>query len=234
MKERNFLNPTLPFILFAIVLFSSCIKNDNFIVGDSKVRIFNTIVSDTSQNFFFNKALFNSVSGISALASSTNSAYFVIEADKEYEIDARNSITGVSNSSIKNVFSLGKNYSIYYTQTNNLSTTKPKMIIYEDLVRQDTSKAQIMLINLGHTLKSKVNIASKDSLYSTSLGYGEKTDYISIKTLKPASTLFFNLVDSTGVRDSISYTNFIKGKVYTIIIEGAKNGKLKERLVPNN
>lgn len=235
MKKRNFLNPTLPFILFAIVLFSSCIKNDNFIVGDSKVRIFNTIISDTSTNFYFNEALFNSVSGVTALATSTNSSYFVVEADKEYKIDSRNSVTGTSNSEIKEMFALGKNYSIYYTKTDSLPGTKPKLIIFQDEVRQNDKMAQIIFINYGYTLRSKVIITDRKKTFTETIGYGEKTGYRQILDVDSSkSTIFLNLVDSTGVRDSISFRNLAKGKVYTVIIEGAKNGKMKQRLVPNN
>jgi len=237
MKKRSFSTSTaikILFSLFAVFLVSACIKNDNFIIGDAKVRIFNTIVSDTTRNFFFNNALFNSQSGVSALATATNSSYFVVQADKEYLIDSRNSITGTTSVSAKSTFALGKNYSIYYTKKNDLPATKPEFLIFPDLVRQDTTKAQVMFINLGYTLGSKVMIKNKDNTYATTLAYGEKSDYVSISNLKPVSTLFFNLADSTGVVDSINYTNFIKGKVYTIILEGAKNGKLKQRLVANN
>ncbi len=221
--------------MFAVICLSACIKNDNSIVGDSKVRIFNTIISDTSRNFYFNQALFNSVSGISALASSTNSSYFVVEAEKEYVIDARNSITGATTNSVKQTFALGKNYSIYYTVKNSLTTTKPEMIIYQDEVRQNNNFAQIMFINLGHTLGSKVSIKDKSGSIVETIGYGEKTTYKQISDVGMSKTsIILNLVDSAGVQDSISYTNFVKGKVYTVIIEGARNGKLKERLVPNN
>lgn len=236
MKRRNFLiSSKLIILIFTVVLFSACIKNDNSIVGDAKVRIFNTVISDTSQNFYFNQALFNSVTGVSALATSTNTSYFVVEGDKEYLIDSRNSVTGVTNSSVKQSFALGKNYSIYYTIKNTLPTTKPEMIIYQDTVRQNNNVAQIMFINLGHTLGSKVDIKDKSGKIVESIGYGEKTTYKQISDVGKSNTsILLNLVDSAGVQDSISYTNFAKGKVYTVIIEGAKNGKLKERLVANN
>lgn len=235
MNKRNFLIPKLSFILLAVVLFSACIKNDNFIKGDAKVRIFNTIISDTSRNFYFNQALFNSVSGVSALATSTNSSYFVVEAEKEYEIDSRNSVTGASNSSIKETFALGKNYSIFYTKSDSLAATKPRMIVYQDTLKQDNETARIMFLNLGYTLGSKVNIVDKGGNVYGRLGYGEKTDYKEIKDIgKSKTSIVLNLVDSAGVQDSISFNNFSKGKVYMVIIEGAKNGKLKERLVPNN
>lgn len=223
------------FLLISFVLsLGACIKNDNFIKGDAKVRIFNSVVSDTTRNFYFNQALYNSQPSIAALASATNTSYFVVEGEKEYLIDSRNSITGVTNGSITQTFDLGKNYSIYYTKEDNQATTKPKMLILQDLVRQDTSKAQVMFINMGYTLASEVIIKSRDNSYTTSLGYGKKSEYVPISILKPSSTLLFNLKDSVGVVDSISYSNFNKGRVYTIILEGTAGGKLKERLVPNN
>ncbi|RZL64298.1 MAG: hypothetical protein EOO93_07230, partial [Pedobacter sp.] len=231
MKKRNFLiSPKLIILMFAVICLSACIKNDNSIVGDSKVRIFNTIISDTSRNFYFNQALFNSVSGISALASSTNSSYFVVEAEKEYVIDARNSITGATTNSVKQTFALGKNYSIYYTVKNSLTTTKPEMIIYQDEVRQNNNFAQIMFINLGHTLGSKVSIKDKSGSIVETIGYGEKTTYKQISDVGMSKTsIILNLVDSAGVQDSISYTNFVKGKVYTVTnLNDAGAGSFRE------
>ncbi|TCD11102.1 hypothetical protein EZ449_06305 [Pedobacter frigidisoli] len=235
MKNPTFLFPKIFLLFFIALVISSCIKNDGSIIGDAKVRVFNTVISDTTRNFYFNNALFNSVSAVSALATSTNSSYFVVEAEKEYTIDSRNTITGVSNSSSKETFALGKNYSIYYTKSDSLPTTKPKMFIYQDTVRQNLNVAQVMFINYGYTLGSKVMITDRTKSFTETLGYGEKSGYRQIIEVGRSKTsLVLNLIDSTGVEDTISYTNFAKGKVYTVIIEGAKNGKLKERLVPNN
>lgn len=233
--KNKLLFPKIFLLLTLAVLISSCIKNDNLIEGDAKVRIFNNIISDTTRNFYFNGAAFNSQSGQTALATGTNSSYFVVEADKEYEIDSRNSITSVSNSTIKQAFGLGRNYSVFYTKSDSLPATKAKLIVYEDTVRQNLNFAQIIFINMGYTLGSKVVIKDRAESFKEILGYGEKSGYRQITDIgKSKTSIVLNLVDSAGVQDSISYTNFVKGKVYTVIIEGAKNGKLKERLVPNN
>lgn len=235
MKNPTFLFPKIFLLFFIALVISSCIKNDGSIIGDAKVRIFNNVISDTSKNFYFNGFLYNSIANQTALATSTNSSYLVVVADKEYTIDARNSLTGVSNSSVKGTFGLGRNYSIYYSKADTLPTTKPTMVIYEDTVRQNLNVAQILFINMGSTLKSKVQITDRTKSFTEILGYGEKSGYRKIIEVGRSKTsLVLNLVDSTGVEDTISYTNFAKGKVYTVIIEGAKSGKLKERLVANN
>jgi len=235
MKNPKFLFPKIFILFFFILIVSSCIKNDGTIIGDAKVRIFNTVISDTARNFFFNNGLFAGATGQSALSTSTNSSYFVVVADRDYSVDARNSITGVSNGAVDYNFALGKNYSIFYTKADNLPATKPQLVVYEDMVRPNANMAQIKFINMGYTLGSDVMITDRGGNYKETIGRGKFTEYLKISDVDTnAATIFLNLVDSVGVVDSISYKGLAKGKVYTVIIEGTSRGKLKERLVSNN
>ena len=236
MNNPRFLFSKIFLLFFVILLASSCIKNDGSLSGDAKVRIFNTVISDTTKNFYFNNRLFNDLTSVSALATATNSSYFVVDADKEYTIDARNSITArSSDTSIVAKFGLGLNYSIYYTKVNATSGTKAKMVVYQDTVRPNATMAKVMFINMGYTLGSAVQITNRAKTFTDALAYGKKSKYYEFTSIKNnQATMLFNLADSTGVVDSLSFSGLALGKVYTVILEGAANGKLKERLVSNN
>lgn len=230
MKKKSFLIPKLFLLALATICLSACIKNDNFIRGDAKVRIFNNVINDTSRNFFFNNVLLQT-----ALTYNTNSAYLVVEGDKNYTIEARNNITSAASGSLvlQDSFKLGKNYSIYYTRKDTLPATVPNMVMFEDDVRQNVNEARVMFINLGYTLGSNVHFRSEDRKLDQTLKKGDKTDYISFTKVDSTARLYFNLVDSATVIDTISYTNFVRGRVYTILFDGTRRGKVKYRVVTN-
>lgn len=218
------------FVLFvAVCLITACVKNDNSIKGDTKVRFFNN-VEQLSQDFYLNGIRRATTTGISYGASTE---YLVYEGSKEYSVLAKNTGTAKIGDSIQYTFGVGKNYSVFYTKT---SENDSLLRVYEDDLTPDAANARLFFINLGYTLNSKVVVKSRTSTLAT-LANGENSGYI---ILPPGlnSKIFLNLVDSTSVIDTISYTNFFKGKTYTIVIDGvnkgANKGKLKERLIVNN
>lgn len=219
----------LSFLFIGVCLITACVKNDNLIKGDTKVRFFNNI-DQLSQDFYLNGIRRATTTGI-AYGNSTE--YLVFEGDKEYNLLAKNTGTTKIGDSIRYSFGIGKNYSVFHTKT---SETDSLLRIYEDNLTPDTANSRLFFINLGYTLGSKVVIKSRTSTLAT-LANGENSGYL---ILPPGvnSKIFLNLVDSTSVIDTISYTNFYKGKTYTIIIDGvnkgANKGKLKERLIVNN
>lgn len=224
------------FFSFAmLLLFSACFKSRDITTGDAKIRIFNNVISNSPVNFFFDNILYNGATGQNALAFNTSSSYFVVDGGRNYLISARNSLTRSLIDSIRSTFQVGRNYSIYLTQRDTLDSTGRKMVIFEDTVRQNLNFAQVIFINYGSTLKSPVMITDRAGSFKKEIAYGQKTEYVPISNLmNNQSTLILNLKDSLGVQDTISYTNFSLGRVYTVIINGNKTGKLIERLVPNN
>ena len=226
MKKISVLIPKIVLLAFTTICISACIKNDNFIKGDAKIRIFNNVINDTSQNFYFNNEKLQN-----ALSYSTNSGYLVVIGEQPYVIEAKNNITSVVNSTTNYTFPIGKNYSIYYTRDD--STTKPKMVIYEDTVRKNLKEARIMFINVGYTLNSGILLRNEKTAYKFTLTKGQKTEYISITNPTDSGKFVCNLVDSALVVDTIAANNFVKGNVYTIIFDGTKSGKLRYRVVTN-
>lgn len=221
--------PKLLLLLTGICILTACVKNENLVKGDTKVRFFNT-VDQLAQDFYLNGSRTTSTTGIS-YGSSTD--YLVLEGDKQYNILAKNTGTTKTGDSIKYTFNIGKNYSVFHSKS---SETDSLLRIYEDNLTPDTANSRLFFINVGYTLGSKVIIKSRTSTLAT-LGNGENSGYI---VLKPGfnSKISLNLVDSVNVVDTISYTNFYKGKTYTIVIDGvnkgANKGKLRERLIVNN
>ncbi|MFC3559628.1 hypothetical protein [Pedobacter jamesrossensis] len=226
-KVASFLK--LSFLLAGICLIAACVKNDNLIKGDSKIRFFN-YVGELSQDFYMSGIRRATTTGIT-YGNSTE--YLIYEGDKEYNILAKNTGTTKISDSLKYKFDIGKNYSVFYSKA---SETDSLLRVYEDNLTPDTANSRLFFINLGYTLGSKVVIKDRTSLLAT-LANGENSGYV---VLKPGinAKISLNLVDSASVIDTISHTNFYKGKTYTIIIDGvakgANKGKLKERLIVNN
>ncbi|GGI24046.1 DUF4397 domain-containing protein [Pedobacter mendelii] len=226
IKPSHFLKTFL--FIGIICLMMSCVKNDNFDL-DTKVRFFN-VVDQAAQDFYLSGTRLST-----GISYGNNSSYIVAAGDKEYQIIAKNAGMQLGNDTLKYTLDVGKNYSVYYIKT---SAKDSVLKVYEDDLTPDTSKSRLFFINVGYTLSSRVSIRNEDSkIINTTLGNGEKSGYIIIPTGKN-SKLYFNLTDSTGVIDTISYTNFYKGKTYTILIDGVNKGtstgKLRERLIVNN
>ena len=228
MKIRLF--PLIKILLFLLVAFliTSCVKSDN-LDFDTKVRFINAI-DQKPQDFYL-----NNVKSATSISYNANSDYLVAAGDKEYTVSAKTTGTQSVSSTSKYLFSVGRNYSVYY---HKKSETDSVLHILEDDLTPDTANARLFFINLGYTLNSRVSITNeKSASLNITLGNGENSGY-RIMPVGKNSKLYFNLIDSAQVIDTISYTNFFKGKTYTIIIDGVNKGpnkgKLRERLIVNN
>jgi len=228
MKIRLF--PLIKILLFPLIAFliTSCVKSDN-LDFDTKVRFINAI-DQRPQDFYL-----NNVKSATSISYNANSEYIVAAGNKEYTVSAKTTGTQSVSGTSKYLFSVGKNYSVYY---HKKSETDSVLHILEDNLTPDTANARLFFINLGYTLNSKVSITNeKSTALNITLGNGENSGYRIIPIGKN-SKLYLNLIDSAQVIDTISYTNFFKGKTYTIIIDGVNKGtskgKLRERLIVNN
>ncbi|KQR70545.1 hypothetical protein ASF92_11300 [Pedobacter sp. Leaf176] len=228
MKVRLF--PLFKILLLMAIAFlvTSCAKSDNQDL-DTKVRFIN-VIDEKPQDFYL-----NNVKSATSISYNGNSDYIVPAGDKEYTIFAKNTGSQSVSDSLKYFFSVGRNYSVYYHKKSEKDSV---LHILEDNLTPDTANARLFFINLGHTLNSRVSIKNENSNpVNLTLANGENSGYIKIPVGKN-SKLYFNLIDSAQVIDTISYTNFFKGKTYTIIIDGvnkgANKGKLRERLIVNN
>lgn len=228
MKTRLF--PLIKILLFPLVAFSitSCVKSDN-LDFDTKVRFINAI-DQKPQDFYL-----NNVKSATSISYSANSDYIVAAGDKDYTVSSKTTGTQLVSGTSKYLFSVGKNYSVYY---HKKSETDSILHILEDNLTPDTANARLFFINLGYTLNSRVSIRNENSIpLNVTLGNGESSGYITMPVGKN-SKLYFNLIGSAQVIDTISYTNFFKGKTYTIILDGVNKGtdkgKLRERLIVNN
>ncbi|WP_316832182.1 DUF4397 domain-containing protein [Pedobacter aquatilis] len=227
MQVKPALLLKLSFLTGAMCLMLSCAKSDN-VDYDTKVKFYN-VINEASQDFYL-----NGVKLSTSIGYGSNSDYIVAAGDKSYNVFARNTGTTLISDSIKTTFAIGKNYSVYYYKT---SAADSVLVVYEDDLTPNADMAKVQVINLGYTLGSKVNIKNRNSTVTLSIGPNEKSDYFFLP-IDTNSRLSFNLADSTNVVDTISYTNFYKGKTYTILIDGvnkgASKGKLRERLISNN
>ncbi|WP_406825900.1 DUF4397 domain-containing protein [Pedobacter sp. KACC 23697] len=223
------------FFLFACaILISSCIKNNNFIKGDAKIRFFQAASTDTTQNFYLNGRQIGA-----SVAYNTNTSYVVIPGDSVVNITSKNIGTGVDVASLTDQkFKIGLNYSVFYLKE---AIDKPaKLKVYQDDVKPDLDSAKLTFLNLGYTLGSKVVITDSTNTAKPAeslLGYGEtKTFKVKVnKVMKYA----FKLSSPTATNpppvvtrlDSLTINN---GRVYLILFDGDKKGELKNRIIPAN
>jgi hypothetical protein len=223
------------FLLFACAfLISSCIKNNNFIKGDAKIRFFQSASTDTTQNFYLNGIQIGT-----SVAYNTNTSYVVIAGDSVFNITTKNISTGVDAASLANQkFKIGQNYSVFYYKEKTGDPAKLK--VYTDDVKPDLDSAKLTFLNLGYTLGSKVVITDSTNTakpIESLLGYGEtKTFKVKVnKTMKYA----FKLSSPTATNpppvvtrlDSVTINN---GRVYLILFDGDKKGELKNRIISSN
>ncbi|RDC55504.1 DUF4397 domain-containing protein [Pedobacter chinensis] len=233
MKKRNFLTSKLFFLLFAITLLvSSCIKNNNFIKGDAKIRVFHVASTDTTQNFFLNGRQLGS-----AATYGTNSSYIVVAGDSTYKITSRNINSANDLTTLAAVHpSIGKNYSVYYTRKS--TTAAPELIYDEDDVRPNPDSAKVVFWNLGYTLGSPVIVTDSGNAFSKlTMVYGNKLTR-KIKVNKSTKISFVLTTPTTTnpqpVVTLLDSTTISNGRVYTVIIDGSRTGELQKRLVSSN
>ena len=207
---------------------SSCIKNNDFIKGDSKVKFYNTVLTGKAQDLYLGADRYGS-----AVSYGNNTPYVVVPGDSasKYNVIVKNtaSPTDGANASLEYGFSIGKNYSVFYTKS---SPTDSLLYIKQDDVTPDPLKAKLLIINLGYTLKSKFSF--RDSLGVISekiLAYKENSGYLKLdpKSLR----IYLKLADSVR-QDSLLGKSLVVGKVYTLLIDGSKSGKLQTRLITEN
>lgn len=231
MKKISFLIPKLLLLSFAALMLVSCIKNDNIIDGDAKVKFHNSVQTGVAQDFFF-----NGVSYTSALTYGSSTDYVIIpirgkNTGQEYTIISKNTKTINATDTIKETLKIGKNYSIFYKKTSDKDSS---MFFHEDDVSinvDSANLAKLQFINLGYTLKGKVNIYNLNKKYNRTLSNGEMTEYIYVP-IDLNAKVFLKIIDSAKI-DTITASSFIKGKTYTILIDGSKTGVLQQRLISN-
>ncbi|KQM64563.1 hypothetical protein ASE74_11110 [Pedobacter sp. Leaf216] len=223
------------FFLFACaILISSCIKNNNFIKGDAKIRFFHAASTDTTQNFYLNGIQIGT-----SVTYNANTSYVVIPGDSTFKITTKNINSGVDVTSLPDqAFKIGQNYSVFYLKE---AIDKPaKLKIYQDDVKPDLDSAKLTFLNLGYTLGSSVVITDSTNVASpkeSTLAYG------GIKTFKvkvnKAMKFAFKLSSPTATNPPPIVTpldtfNINKGRVYLILLDGDRKGELKNRIISTN
>jgi len=221
-------------LLTLAILISSCIKNDNFIEGDAKVRFFQAASTDTTQTFYLNGVQIGT-----PVAHGTNTSYVVVAGNAAYTIASRNLNTGVDAASLaEQTFKIGQNYSVFYYKEKAGDPAKLK--VYTDDVKPDLDSAKLTFLNLGYTLGSSVVITDSTNTakpVESTIAYG------AIKTLKVKVNknmkFAFKLTNPTATNpppvvprlDSLNINN---GRVYLILFDGDKKGELKNRIISAN
>jgi hypothetical protein len=234
MKNTSFIFPKILFLFLPVLMIFSCIKNNNFIKGDAKIRFFQAASTDTTQNFYLNGIQIGT-----SVAYNANTSYVVIPGDSIFKITSRNINTGVDATVLADqTFKIGQNYSVFYLKE---ASDKPaKLKVYEDDVKPDLDSAKLTFLNLGYTLGSSVVITDSTNTASpveSSLAYGQtKTFKVKVNKIMKFA---FKLSTPTATNPPPAVTrldslNINKGRVYLILFDGDKKGELKNRIIAAN
>ncbi|GGE66865.1 hypothetical protein EV200_10861 [Pedobacter psychrotolerans] len=216
----------------ATICISACIKNDNFIKGDAKIRIFQASVLDTTQNFFLNGRQLGS-----STTYGTNSSYIVEPGDSSYKISSRILTSTSDLASLDNQrLVIGKNYSVFLTKA---SASAPSSLLFmEDDVKIGTDSTKLIFLNLGYTLGSPVLVTDTGKAFSPfNMAYGEK--FTRKIKLNKSTKISFTITSITPTNPKpvvavLDSPTLLNGKVYTVLIDGSKVGDLQTRLVTGN
>jgi hypothetical protein len=223
------------FLLFTCTfLISSCIKNNNFIKGDAKIRFFQAASTDTTQNFYLNGIQIGT-----SVAYNANTSYVVIPGDSIFKITTRNIGTGVDATVLADqTFKIGQNYSVFYLKE---TADKPaKLKVYQDDVKPDLDSAKLTFLNLGYTLGSSVVITDSTNTANPTeslIAYGGiKTFKVKVnKIMKFAFKLSTpTATNPPPVVTRLDSLNINNGRVYLILFDGDKKGELKNRIISTN
>jgi len=233
MKNTSFLWPKI-FLLLPVLMIFSCIKNDNFIKGDAKVRFFQAASTDTTQVFYL-----NGVQMGTPVLYNTNTSYVVVQGDASFKISTRNLNTTTDASTLADqTFKIGENYSVFYYKEK--ATEPAQLKVYTDDVRPDLDSAKLTFLNLGYTLNSSVVITDSTNTakpVETLVAYGEtKTFKVKVnKIMKFAFKLSTpTATNPPPVVTSLDSTKINNGRVYMILFDGDKKGELKNRIISAN
>ena len=224
MKHHLFLFSKFCVLILFCGLFTSCIKNDHYVKGDMKIKFYN-LVDGPSQDFYLDATRL-----FVGLVYGSNTDYIIGEGDLPYSILAKNSGTKIISDSLNQTLAVGRNYSVFYTKNVAKDSV---LLVYNDDLTSDTTQSKLLFLNLGYTLGSDVVIRDSVGLVHENLAYGQKSNYIYVK-FNGKNKLYLNLADSLNVVDTLKAINFNKGKVYTILFDGSRTGKLQKRLIVNN
>ncbi|WP_316803837.1 DUF4397 domain-containing protein [Pedobacter nototheniae] len=236
MKKPSFVLVKLSFLFGFILIISSCIKNNNLIAGDAKIKFFNFVNTGVAKDFYLDSGRYASNVSYGSSVSYTVVPVNNFPDGQTYNFIVKNTLkSGTLPGAAKQLIQVGKNYSAYYTKTKLVGGKQDSLlVIYEDNVKPDPDKAKLIFLNLGYNLSNKVYIRDANTTYEATLGYNEKTDYKFITIDPTAAKIYMNNLDSAMIIDTISGTSFSKGKIYTILIDSDKAGRLLKRVLGNN
>lgn len=236
MKKPSFVIIKLSFLIGFILIISSCIKNNDLIAGDAKIKFFNFVNTGAAKDFYLDSGKYASGVSYGSSVSYTVVPVNSFPAGQVYRFMVKNTLKPDSlKGTAKQLIQVGKNYSAYYTKTKLVGNKQDSLlVIYEDNLTPDPDKAKLIFLNLGYNLSNKVYIRDEKTTYEATLDYNEKTDYKYITIDPKAAKIYMNNLDSASVIDTISGINFSKGKIYTILIDSDKGGKLLKRVLGNN
>lgn len=186
------------------------------------------MLSGVAQDFYLGPDRYGS-----AVIYGAYTPYVIVPGDSaiKYNVIAKNtaSPTAGPNASMDYSFNIGKNYSVFYTKSSEKDSL---LYIKQDDVTPDPDKAKVYILNLGYTLGSKVSIRdSLNAFAQRDLGYKENSGYLKLDP--KLFRIYFKQIDSTR-EDSLVGTPLLKGKVYTVLIDGSKTGKMQIRLITEN
>lgn len=202
------------------------IKQEEPVLGDTKIRVVNTVVGSTPQDVYQNETKVSTTS----VGYGQNTDYLTIQGGKSSTIALKNEGTqSISFSSVASPYANVSYTIFYYTNPNGFGAFAG--FIDENLA-VPTGKIKVRFMNLGSVLSNNINISVTDGggPVTSGLAYGYLSAY---NTVDPTSSLTVNVIGSTDTK-VIPASTFQAGKIYTIWFDAITPTTVNYHVVAQN
>jgi len=217
---------TISVLLICFIALNSCKENepDVIVKGQAKIKVVNAIQADSKHDVYVdNEKLTNT-----ALAFGETSEYVkIFSGDRSLTFTDTDNLNKKTNANFS--FTPALTYSTFLVSDRNGNR---EILNYEDnLSISDITSAKIRLINLTPFFITGINVSIQTgSPFVNALLFKEASNYF---TLDAGADLKYNVVGSGNVK-TISASELLPGKIYSIWFSGLTSANLQAHLIIDN
>ncbi len=220
-------------LVAAIMLLSSCSKDDNEMViqGEAKVMIVNAASGSQPQDFYLDNAKVNT----EAVAYSQSTTYITTGAGNERKAEFRNVGSASANFSAYVNLSPNENYTFFYTGKVDGSGNS-SAVFKDDRTAPSGNKAKVRFVNLAEGLASANLLVTGGVVFATNVMFGNASNFSEVDP----GTFTLQTALSTNTSTAVNLGSFTlqAGKIYTIYTSGSLTGSaqtaISAKLITHN
>ncbi len=218
MKKTNFFKGLLTGTVFlaAVVMSSSCKKNDVDEDGSTRIKLVHGSAAAGAQDFYLANSKVNS-----NLSYRSETDYIVTNSGNRLTAEFKNS-SGVTFASETHDFKKDRHYTAFLAGEGQHA----RIEIHEDnLSAPSAGKAKVRFIHLSDAAPERVDIKlASGATLAANLSRNNITSFNEINT----GLTVINIYEAGGTESigNFNLENFSEGKIYTVYITGASSGDI--------